>query len=267
MFDFDRKFHEFYERWIKDNTGKYTYDELESKVPEVYELWKDAFDSELGASVRAYLEKMTDDELTELFLSAFLGGEEPSSALIDEIECRESCLDKMKSLLTSDQNADVKMHVSNILLETGKAGGCKEIFAAWVKNGSCDDELRDIAVEILKDYASDVYDKLMDGIEDDDVKTRTLVAEVVIYAEKNEKTYRLLKELFESGENTALYAGYLGKYGDERAAAMLYKALDSCNYLEFTEICNAIEVLGGVVDENYRDFSDDEYYKAIKHLK
>lgn len=127
--------------------------------------------------------------------------------------------------------------------------------------------MRDIAVEILKDYASDVYDKLMNGIEDDDVKTRTLVAEVVIYAEKNEKTYRLLKELFESGENTALYAGYLGKYGDERAAAMLYKALDSCNYLEFTEIRNAIEVLGGVVDENYRDFSDDEYYKAIKHLK
>ena len=25
--------------------------------------------------------------------------------------------------------------------------------------------------------------------------------------------------------------------------------------------------LGGVVDEEYRDFSDDEYYKAIKHLK
>ena len=46
----------------------------------------------------------------------------------------------------------------------------------------------------------------------------------------------------------------------------MYPALDDCNYLEFIEIRNAIETMGGVVDDSYRDFSDDEYYKAIKHL-
>ena len=44
-------------------------------------------------------------------------------------------------------------------------------------------------------------------------------------------------------------------------------ALDDSNYLEFMEIRNAIEQLGGVVDDTYRDFTDDPYYKAIKHLK
>lgn len=124
-----------------------------------------------------------------------------------------------------------------------------------------------MAVEILSECADKVKDKLIAGINGADFDTKTLIAEVLIRASKDEKTFALLKELFESGKNTALFAGYLGKYGDERAAAMLYKALDKCNYLEFTEIRNAIEVLGGVVDDEYRDFTDDEYYKAIKNLK
>lgn len=267
MIDFDTKFHDFYEKWIKDNQGKYTYDEMESKVGEVYDLWKNAQDSELGCSISQYLAGLTDDEVTKMFVSSFEEGLEPSSALIDEVENREACIEDIKRLLRAEIDDNIKMHISNILLEIGRAGECKDIFVEWLLDTDCSEELRDVAVEILKDYADDVYDKLMEHIDDADIDTQTLVAEVVVYAEKNDKTFDLLEKLFKSGANTALYAGYLGKYGDERAAAMLYKALDTCNYLEFTEIRNAIEVLGGVVDEEYRDFSDDEYYKAIKHLK
>ena len=77
----------------------------------------------------------------------------------------------------------------------------------------------------------------------------------------------ILKELFEKSKNIPYIAGLIGKYGDERCAEFLYPALDNCNYLEFIEIRSAIEALGGVVDDTYRDFTDDEYYKAIKNLK
>ena len=73
--------------------------------------------------------------------------------------------------------------------------------------------------------------------------------------------------MFKNGNNVPLYAGFIGKYGDERAMTYLYPALDNCNYVDFTEIRNAIEQLGGTVDDEYRDFSSDPYYKALKNLK
>lgn len=113
------------------------------------------------------------------------------------------------------------------------------------------------------DLAADLLFPLIDGA---DLTRKTLIAEILVNAPKDERTYKLLTELFLNGGNVPLYAGYLGKYGDERAAAMLYRALDDCNYLEYLEIKNAIERMGGIVDDD-RDFSDDEYYKAIKHIK
>lgn len=267
MTDFDAKFHDYYEQWIKQNAGKYNYDEMEDKVPEVYDEWLNAYDTDLSDSPANYLKNLSSDALLAEFRQAFAEGKEPASALLDEIESREDCMSALKGVLTEKCDSEIKMHASNMLLEAGMAGECLDVFVEWVLDDGCESELRDVAVEILKDYAGDVYEKLINAAENADNDTKTLIAEVLINAPKNDKTFELLEELFKSGKNTALYAGYLGKYGDERAAAMLYKAMDDCNYLEFTEIRNAIEVLGGVVDEDYRDFSDDEYYKAIKHLK
>lgn len=267
MIDFDAKFHDYYEQWIKQNAGKYNYAEMEDKVPEVYAEWLNTYDADLSDSPANYLKGLSSDALLELFRRAFTEGREPASALTDEIESREDCVASLKGVLAEKCDAEIKMHVSNMLLEAGMAGECIDVFSDWVLEVDFDSELRDVAVEILKDYAGDVYEKLINAAENADNNTKTLIAEVIINASKNDKTFKLLEELFKSGKNTALYAGYLGKYGDERAAEMLYRALDNCNYLEFTEIRNAIEVLGGVVDEDYRDFSDDEYYKAIKHLK
>lgn len=267
MIDFDVKFHNYYEKWIKENTGRLSYDEMEDRVPQVYEEWLNTYDEEIGSSPCVYLKNLSRDELMSDFISSFEDGKEPASALLDEIENREDCLSELKTVLSSDVDAVIKIHAANMLLETGHAGDCLDVFTRWVISPVCDADLRDVAVEILKDYASLVYDELINAVPNADNDTKTLIAEIIICAPENDKTYNLLEELFKSGSNTALYAGYLAKYGDVRAASMLYKALDNCNYLEFTEIRNAIEILGGVVDDDYRDFSDDEYYKAIKHLK
>ena len=92
---------------------------------------------------------------------------------------------------------------------------------------------------------------------------KTIVAEILLSSEMDERTFALLCVLFSSGENIPLYSHYLGMYGDERAAEMLYRALDNCNYAEYIEIKNAIERLGGIVDDA-RDFSDDPTYSLIK---
>ncbi|MBE0600801.1 MAG: hypothetical protein IH607_03375, partial [Firmicutes bacterium] len=65
----------------------------------------------------------------------------------------------------------------------------------------------------------------------------------------------------------ALYAGYLGKLDDERALEPLLAAAEAgdTSYIDFIEIRNAIERLGG--DAPFRDFTDDPTYLAVQRLQ
>lgn len=84
----------------------------------------------------------------------------------------------------------------------------------------------------------------------------------------DERIFAYLMEAFEKAEDCALLAGYLGRYQDDRALpALKKKAIDpGINYLEYVEIVNAIEQLGGEVPEN-REFSGDPYYESLKKLR
>ena len=63
----------------------------------------------------------------------------------------------------------------------------------------------------------------------------------------------------------SLYASLLGKLGDERALDALNRALDreEINYLDYIEIRDAIEALGGECAHE-RDFNGDPYYETLK---
>ena len=76
--------------------------------------------------------------------------------------------------------------------------------------------------------------------------------------------FRLALRLFEENpDRQALLAGYLGKLGDDRALPALEKAAkrDDVRYLDFIELRNAIEQLGGTAPE--REFDSDPDYEAL----
>ncbi len=267
MIDFDAKFQAYYEAWLKENAGKFTYDELESKVAEIYEEWIETADSDLdGKSPAQWIDGMSEAELFNIFLESF-DSSVPSEIVTDRISALPDCKGKLENVLLGDYKDEVKIFVANMLIEVGCDEKCLNIFAEWLCDDGYSAELREVAVEVLVEYADKIKEKIFAAIDGADLDRKTLFAEILINTEKDDRTFGLLEDLFRNGNNRALYAGYIGKYGDERFAGMLYKALDDCNYLEFTEIRNAIEMLGGVVDDDYRDFSDDEYYKAIKNLR
>lgn len=170
----------------------------------------------------------------------------------------------LTDLIAGDCGCRLKMTAMNLLNDRGVYPF--DIYAGWIRDGSEEEDVTELAVELMAERADLAADLLFPLIDGADLTRKTLIAEILVNAPKDERTYKLLTELFLNGGNVPLYAGYLGKYGDERAAAMLYRALDDCNYLEYLEIKNAIERMGGIVDDD-RDFSDDEYYKAIKHIK
>ena len=59
----------------------------------------------------------------------------------------------------------------------------------------------------------------------------------------------------------------LERYGDPAAIDILksFASEVDINYVEFVEIRNAVEELGGEMTEE-KDFSDDPYYKYINHI-
>ena len=84
-----------------------------------------------------------------------------------------------------------------------------------------------------------------------------------------ERVYELcMSKLRNSPEYRAFYASLLGKLGDPRAIETLtsFLTLSDLTYLDYIEIANAIESLGGEVDTE-REFTGDPYYESLKKMK
>lgn len=267
--DFDKLFEDYLARWCKAHEDEFdSVEDMEDMIPEIYEEWADSPSDQIGGvAPREFFENITSaDELVNMLIGTSAEDQNPCSLLLDRIAEVPECANELNKILKGNYGVQQKMIAVNLISEMN-APHPLELYVSWISSKEVDSELKEIAIEILCDNADAAADMLFPLIGGADTELKTYIAEILCNAEKDERTYALLTELFETGDNIPLYAGYIGKYGDERSAAMLYKALDDCNYLEFIEIKNAIERLGGVVDDEMRDFSDDIYYKAIKNLK
>lgn len=266
MIDFDQLFTTYMQEWMEKNSSL-TPDEMEESALTLFDEWKNVVYEELGGiSPKQYFEKITDpSELVNMLVSVANEGSSPSALLLDriaEVDCKEQLYD----VISGDYSAEVKIEAINLLFETGATHPLDK-YVSILANESEDEGLRELCVEVSCQYADEVSALLYALIPTASYPLKGLIAEILVNAKKDERTYALLEDLFKNGNNVPLYAGFVGKYGDERAMTYLYPALDNCNYVDFTEIRNAIEQLGGTVDDEYRDFSSDPYYKALKNLK
>lgn len=267
IIDFDALFTQYMQDWYEENREKMTPDEMEEKMPDLYFEWVNMKNEEIGGvSPKEYFDDISNpDELIEMLVDS-TENSSPSMLLLDKI-AESDCAEGLKSLIIkSEYSSQIKMQALNLLVEMSQkppVEDCIKILA----DKNTDEGLKELIVEIFAQMANDVKGYMIAMIPYADIPLKACIAEILVNADKDDKTYELLINLFENGNNKSLYAGYLGKYGDIRALTVLYKALDDCNYVEFMEIRNSIEQLGGTVDDEYRDFSDDPYYKALKNLK
>ncbi|MBE5732663.1 MAG: hypothetical protein E7353_06455 [Clostridiales bacterium] len=266
MIDFDQLFTEYLQQWMENNSSL-TPDEMEDKAVSLFDEWKEIVYEELGGiSPKQYFEKITSPkELVQMLVSIAEEGNSPSALLLDRI-AETDCNEELSKVINGDYSAEVKIEAINLLSEIG-ANHPLNKYVEILADENEDEGLRELCVEVMSQDANSVSEALYSLLPNAGYALKGLIAEILVNAKQDERTYVLLEDLFKNGNNVPLYAGFIGKYGDERAMMYLYKALDNCNYADFTEIRNAIEQLGGTVDDEYRDFSSDPYYKALKNLK
>lgn len=265
MIDFDKMYEKYVKVWLKENLNKFqNEEEVENVLSDVYINWLNSPQNELnGLSVKEFFDLKNAEALIKMLIESSTGKSEPPMPLIEKISKSKDCTEGLIGIIRGKYSAKQKFYAVNLLSQIG-AKPPVEIYIDWISNPKTDFDLTELVIEELYDYADDAAQLIYPKLPNADFETKICYAEILSCAKKDERTYELLIELFNTKKDIPLTANFLGEYGDERAADALYKALKTCNYYEYCEIKNAVERLGGIVEDD-RDFSSDPYYKTIKN--
>jgi hypothetical protein len=190
----------------------------------------------------------------------------PPVLLCDRIAQVKECEPFLVQIIALNESAELTITAANILTEM-RSEAAFPAYIDWIFGKIKSEELLELAVEKLSagiDTAGEIILARMAGAQLD-MRAAKYIADVLLQYKKDERIYNLLITLFEKGGDIPLYAAYLGKYGDKRALPVLISKGENrdINYLEYMEIRNAVEALGGELVNN-KDFTNDKYYKALK---
>lgn len=265
--DLDNLFQDYVGEWYKEHESEFeTPDEVEKLVPELYEKWKDAPCEKLGGkSPQEAVNAVDSNALIEVFISACKEGE-PSDLLLERITKDTAFMPQLKQIVSGDYDIKIKLYALNMLTDQDCDG---EFYIDMIDSEGAEEEVKEYCVETLCDSADKVFEVLIDHAQKAKGEAqRDRYAEILSCSTFHDtRILDYLLGLLMSGRNDAYYVSLIGRHGDERAAANLYKLADKCDYPTYLEVKNAIEMLGGTLDESLRDWTDDPSYLALKRAR
>lgn len=263
MIDFDKRFRNYVTVWIERNRGKYSAEELEGMIPEIYAGWADAPDAKLGCTPREYFARMNESELGESLRAYAVSEKGIPSVLTDEVAVRPAMESFLVELL-GEENEELQILAANLLCELQSEAGF-ERYLCWMTDDRVSEALKDVACEMLNRQPQRVAERVLPVLSEYSELAREYLCDVLVNCEHDERIYAQLTEFFRAKRNPPLFSAYLGRYGDERALPEMcrYFREERLDYATYQELRNAIERLGGEAEGPERDFSRDPYYLAV----
>lgn len=266
FFDFDKLFENFADKYYHEHQAEYeSPEDFSNDLDRVYHLWATSPQDVIGGlSPSQFINAIPTDELIDILVGACSGENNPSSLLFDRVATEPTLLPELIKLALGKTDEKL-LHVVMSLIN--ELGGADVDFYIQMMRRDIDLAVKEHCVEALCDNCEKAKEVLIENaMATDDAELAELYAEPLTYcATGDDRILNILLSLLATDPNRAYIAGLIARYGDDRAVSALYPLLDDCNYAEFIEFRNAIEALGGTVDEHYRDFSDDPLYSMIKH--
>lgn len=261
LIDFDGMFDEKLTVYMEENKNKYTERQWEDVIPKLYKKFGDTYVAKIKCTPKEYYAKMTNEQLTET-LSAHLREDVPvPEFLCAEIESRGEA-ETLLPLLDSEDTQTVSYAI-NLLGDDSRA--FEKYFTILTQN-RLDEDIRSDVTDIFRLHADEVKD-LVYATYQQGIATGYMLEILSRVKARAEAVYEVLIKAFLAAEDaqSALCAGYLAAYGDERALPHLLRRIEdrSIGFVEFQELKYAIEALGGEYNEP-RDFTNDKDYIAIE---
>ena len=258
LYDFDGMFDEKLSAYMQKNKGKYTQDEWEDIIPQMYAKFGDTVVKSIGKTPNEYYGSLSDEELIKSFSGHIKQGLPVNSFLNNAIESRKN--DALLIPLLDGTDEEI-LYAVNLL------GASSLVIPKYfnIVTTSQNDDVCNACLEYLKERADDVKTEAVSEYKAG-VKREYMLEILSHCVTHDDQALNVLLTAFRTeDENLAVHAGYLASFGDERALPVLLDRIEDENisFADFRELKFAIESLGGSYDKE-RDFSSDPYYEIIK---
>jgi hypothetical protein len=195
---------------------------------------------------------MPTKELLDLFKEGIEEGSSASDYLCKALETRVDAEDKLLEMALS-KDEELSVCAINVLGGMGAKTSLKK-FVDVLSQQKMPTNVCDVMTEALCKHADLVKEDVIKAYNPNGIGAESF-EEVFSNMSKDERVFKLLYASFlNSKTNLAINASYLAKYGDDRALTVLYSTIKrkDISIIEYSEIKNAIEKLGGEVEDDGR---------------
>lgn len=271
--DFDGHFSLYVTRWMQAHRAEFgnDMDRMESQMPEVYMRWSNAPADWLdGHSPALYFTQFDDVDQLVRWMCTYFERKVPVPDLLLEriVALGDPAAKRLDALLIDPQAPyEAVLTAMSMLRELNSKLPMRRYVQTIAACPRANEQI-EMAAEALLDMGDQVVPALLEALPQATEDAENIFLDILCNYPGDERIYALaLRKFVQANENRALYASYLGKLGDARAIPALLHAADASdtNYLDFIEIANAIEELGGEAPPE-RDFAGDPYYESLKQV-
>lgn len=264
----DKLFELYVQEAVRKNKEKYSsHEALEDDLGMLFNRFENVRIKTLdGKTPKEYAAELREDgEIFDYVSKCLENNIEVTDTICDEVVRAEGATEYLNGLLY-ENNKDAKL-LAALLLKEIDDEEVEDIFISVLTNDEMPDEVKTVAFEYLSDGDDCVPEKILEIINSVPEKNQGILVEVLSNFKGRKDVFYWLVTMLQRAEDVPTYAGLLGIYGDAAAIDILksFASEVDINYVEFVEIRNAVEELGGEMTEE-KDFSDDPYYKYINHI-
>ena len=271
--NFDRAFERYMAEWMKENSEKYKddMDVIEDMMPDVYlEFLKKPADFLDGVAPQDYFEQFDNADMLVNWLCDYIAqGVAVPDLLLERVTALGDPAEKsLLALIARDDLPEETQMTAISLLREMESKAPMQRYIDFIASLEEPSDKGDLCAEALMSMGESVVEPILAALSGAGQTGRDIFADVLSNYPGDERIYELMIERFVTrDERRALFASYLAKLGDERAIPMLKEAAQSpdINYLDYVEVVNAIEALGGERPPE-REFAGDPYYESLKRV-
>lgn len=273
--DFDKEFQRYMTDWLKKHSKEYkNYDAIEAKMPEIYEEFLEKpMDWLGGVCPGEYFDQYDNARMLVNHMEDYFKQRIPvPDMLMNRItDLGEASVQPLFDLLNKERCPQDARMCAITMLREAQSTLPMELYLGWIKDrGEKEDELCENALESLSSMGENAVPAMKRMLsEATDAGKFSFCSLLCHYADENEQVLNTMLTLFTAyPEYRAELADYLGKLGNEKALDALKKAAASeeTGYLDYIEMRNAIERLGGDAPERVFDAADPAW-NAMRNMQ
>ena len=271
--DFDRQFEAYTRAWVAKHAEEYgnNMDVIEGMMPDIYMEFLSKPAAWLGGlSPEAYFEQFSDAQMLVDWMCAYYAQQVPvPDLLLERITAMGDAAEPYLLALPFSTQAPHEASLTAIsLLREMESTAPMQAYIGYIAALEAPDEKGDLCAEALLGMGEAAAAPILEALAGATETAKDIFADILSNYPGDERIFALLMERFAAGQgHRALYASYLAKLGDDRALpALMSAAMDQdVNYLDYIEIVEAIDALGGERPPE-REFAGDPYYESLKQV-